>query len=95
MEMSRRDTPMNIDEAEKLLAIAPRDDRQSRINPALTRRQATEIIEKGLTGLEGRARWGNREFDRLRELRIYQAACDLRRPSQKSKDKIRRKAGLL
>jgi hypothetical protein len=85
---------MTISEAEKLLAIAPRDERKSRINPALTRKQATEIIEAGLVGLEAKVKWGDREFDKLRELRVYQAACDLRRPSQKSRDQIRSKAGL-
>ena len=89
-----REGDVTVDEAEKLLAIAPRDDRPSRINPQLTRREAVDIIEKGLVGIEGRARMGDRHFDRLRELRIYQAACDMRRPSQKSRDRIRAKAGL-
>ena len=39
---------MTYNKAKELLATAPRDDKPSRINKSLTRRQVVSIIENGL-----------------------------------------------
>ena len=57
---------MTKDEAIEMLKTAPRDDKPSKLNPSLTRRQAAEIVEKGIKAYK------KETLDPLFEKRVYQ-----------------------
>lgn len=71
---------MTYEDAIELLKAAPRDDKPSRLNNVLTRRQATEIIEKAI--LEKSPRIFQRDgvtLDLLFEKRVHQVVNDQKR----------------
>ena len=77
---------MTINEAIRILDIGVKGEMPSRLNSALTQTQANEIVRRGL---------GPRSIDHrgnltpLYEKRVYQAALDMRRPSEQAKTVIR------
>lgn len=73
---------MTRDEAIELLKTAPRDDEPSRINRSMTRKQATEIIERAIIGNSPRMYQADGvTLDLMFEKRVNQVVHDRKRIS--------------
>lgn len=66
---------MTKDEALAMLMDAPCDEEKSRLNPFLTRRQAVDIVYKGILALKTDV------LPDIFEKRVYQVCLDRKRPS--------------
>jgi hypothetical protein len=67
---------MTKNEALTLLENAIRNDTPSKINPAFTRRQAVEIVERGVRACPD----GDKPLDALTEKRVWQVCDNVKRP---------------
>lgn len=73
---------MTKEEAIELLKTAPRDDKPSRINRSLTRKQSTEIIERAIMAASPRMFQADGvTLDLLFEKRVNQVVHDRKRIS--------------
>jgi hypothetical protein len=71
---------MTLSEANALLDAAVADDKPSRINPALTRAQAVDIVRKGINSRPRAIARGGINLDPLMEKRVLQVTRNQRRP---------------
>ena len=71
---------MNALEAMVMLNNAPYDDKPSKVNPNLTRKQVVDIMKAPLMSGSKRGIKQNGELDDLLTKRVWQAYKDQRRP---------------
>lgn len=73
---------MTYEQAVELLKTAPRDDKPSRLNRGLTRKQSTEIVERAILGKSPRIfQRDGVTLDLLIEKRVNQVVNDRKRIS--------------
>jgi len=74
----KKENTMTKDEALKLLEIAPRSEKPSRLNPILTQAQAVDIVVNGVKSLKSDV------LDSLFEKRVWQVCENIKRPTTRA-----------
>ncbi len=71
---------MTVKEANALLDAADASDKPARINPAITRTQAVEIVRKGINGNPRALAADGINLDPMMEKRVRQVTQNRKRP---------------